>query len=147
MQPTPSRSGKKTPVIAAIAILAILLAILLILYVVPFGHTHTVGIFFAAAELTHAGQCVTTDHSESFPSWFVGSAAMNWTASGGAVALWINESGRSGSTTVYSGSGTQGSGGFSIESATPYAFEVQNCNPEQVTLNVTISVPYSSPIL
>ncbi len=138
---------KRRLALAGVAAAVVVVVAVGVLFLWPVPHTHSVHLFFAASEITPSERCVATVHSETFPSWFSGSATMNWTASGGPVTLWVNETQPTHGVAAYTASGTEGAGTIPIQGAGVYAFTVENCNPLEVTMNVTLSVPYSSSIL
>lgn len=133
---------------AGIAAAVILAVLLVLLFVVPFPESHTAQISLPApaAVSTTCGEAL---QSEGFPSWFVGTAAVRWTAVGGSAGLWINQTGPDSApaTNLYNATGLSGSGSVSIEKAAEYHFVARNCGLETVYVNLTLTIDYSATIL
>jgi hypothetical protein len=123
-------------------------AILVVVLVVPFEHQHVSSISLPTPSAASVGECGELLQPEHFPSWFAGTASLGWTATGGPVSFWVNQivGNNSGYPLLYNDTGTQGSGSISISSTEAYRFGVSNCNPTDVLVNVTLSIPYEAPL-
>jgi hypothetical protein len=129
--------------------LAIIVAALVALFAIPVSHQHSAGISLATLPASAPSECGTTIWNQTFPSWFSGEATLQWSAGAVEVSLWVNLSSgaSSGSTTVYESHGTGGGGSVEISEGKAYQFSSQDCTETGTTVEITVSVPYSAPLL